>query len=129
MNARIVAVHVNSGASRTPLTRLDRAELIEETGVRGDRHVKLNSRRQVLVVEKEVLDELSLAPATCASRSPRKACASPTSCSARGCAAAPPCSRWPPRATRATAWRSCVPGSSRRSAAGAAASCAWSPPA
>jgi len=33
-----------------------------ETGLEGDRHAKPRSRRQVLLVEQEVLDEYSLAP-------------------------------------------------------------------
>jgi MOSC domain-containing protein YiiM len=62
MPARVVALHLNPERSRSPLRALDRAELLEEKGVEGDRHAKKNSRRQVLVVEKEVLDDLKLAP-------------------------------------------------------------------
>jgi MOSC domain-containing protein YiiM len=62
MPARVVALHVNPERSRSPLRALDRAQLLEEKGVEGDRHAKKNSRRQVLVVEKEVLDDLKLAP-------------------------------------------------------------------
>jgi MOSC domain-containing protein YiiM len=61
MPARIVALHVTP-ARRAPLTPLERARLIEETGVEGDRHAKHDSRRQVLLVEQEVLDRFHLAP-------------------------------------------------------------------
>jgi len=33
-----------------------------ESGLEGDRHAKPNSRRQLLLVEQEVLDEFGLAP-------------------------------------------------------------------
>ena len=61
MPAHIVALHVTS-ARRAPLTPLARARLVEETGVEGDRHAKQDSRRQVLLVEQEVLDRFQLSP-------------------------------------------------------------------
>lgn len=61
MSARIVALHAST-ASRAPLIVHDRVELLEEKGVQGDRHARKNNRRQVLVVEKEVLDTLKLVP-------------------------------------------------------------------
>ena len=61
MPARIVALHVTP-ASHAPLTPLERATLIEETGVEGDRRTKRGSRRQVLLVEQETLDRFGLRP-------------------------------------------------------------------
>lgn len=61
MTARVVALHAST-ASRAPLLAHDRAGLLHETGLEGDRHARKDSRRQVLVVEKEVLDQLGLAP-------------------------------------------------------------------
>lgn len=61
MPARIVALHV-SPPSRARLMPLERARLIEETGVEGDRHARHDSRRQVLLVENEVLERFHLAP-------------------------------------------------------------------
>ena len=61
MPATVIALHV-SKASRAPLVALARANAVAETGLEGDRHVKRGSRRQVLMVEQETLDELGLAP-------------------------------------------------------------------
>jgi MOSC domain-containing protein YiiM len=61
MSARVVALFQCS-ASRAPLTRCRNLELIEETGAEGDRHARRGSRRQVLLVEQEVLDVLGLEP-------------------------------------------------------------------
>ncbi|HEY3217239.1 MAG TPA: MOSC domain-containing protein [Candidatus Eisenbacteria bacterium] len=61
MPPTIVALHL-SKASRVPLEPVDRAIALEGHGLLGDRHAKANSRRSVLLVEQEVLDELGLAP-------------------------------------------------------------------
>lgn len=61
MTARVVALHAST-ASRVALVVHERVDLLEERGIQGDRHAKKNSRRQVLLVEKEVLDELKLEP-------------------------------------------------------------------
>ena len=61
MPAMVVALHV-SKASRQPLQTLDRVNALLERGLEGDRHAKPNSRRSVLLVEQEVLDEFGLAP-------------------------------------------------------------------
>jgi MOSC domain-containing protein YiiM len=49
-------------SSRAALVSVDQAEAIEDTGLEGDRHAKRNSRRQVLLMEEEVLDQLGLKP-------------------------------------------------------------------
>ncbi len=61
MSATIVALHL-SHASRAPLTRVDRAEALVDRGLDGDRHAKPGSRRSILVIEQEVLDQHGLAP-------------------------------------------------------------------
>ncbi len=61
MTPTVVAIFVCK-ASRATLVPLQRVEAIEETGLEGDRHAKRNSRRQVLLMEQEVLDQLGLAP-------------------------------------------------------------------
>ena len=61
MPATVVALFV-CVASRAPLARRERLDLIEESGAEGDRHLKRGSRRQVLLMEQEVLDALQLAP-------------------------------------------------------------------
>lgn len=61
MTPTVVAIFVCK-ASRATLVPLERVEAIEETGLEGDRHAKRNSRRQVLLMEQEVLDQLGLAP-------------------------------------------------------------------
>jgi MOSC domain-containing protein YiiM len=61
MPASVVALFVCT-ASRAPLERRKSLELIEESGAQGDRHMKRGSRRQVLLMEQEVLDALKLAP-------------------------------------------------------------------
>ena len=60
MPATVVALHVCK-ASRAPLVSLPRANAVADTGLEGDRHAKRGSRRQVLVVEQEVLEEFGLA--------------------------------------------------------------------
>lgn|SRR5262249_12725597 len=61
MLATIVALHL-SKSSRAPLVPVPRVNAVLETGLEGDRHAKPRSRRQVLLVEQEVLDEFGLAP-------------------------------------------------------------------
>ncbi len=61
MTPAVVALFVCK-ASRAPLVPMERVEAIEETGLAGDRHAKRDSRRQVLLMEQEILDQLGLAP-------------------------------------------------------------------
>jgi len=61
MPATVVALHLCS-ASRAPLVPVERASAVLETGLEGDRHAKRDSRRQVLLVEQEVLDSFGLPP-------------------------------------------------------------------
>jgi MOSC domain-containing protein YiiM len=61
MPATIVALHL-SKQSRAPLVSVPRVNAVIETGLEGDRHGKRGSRRQVLLVEQEVLDEFGLDP-------------------------------------------------------------------
>jgi MOSC domain-containing protein YiiM len=57
----VVALHV-SKANRQPLVPLERVNALLERGLEGDRHAKPNSRRSVLLMEQEVLDEFGLPP-------------------------------------------------------------------
>ena len=57
----VVALHL-SRASRTPVETVSRANALEERGIEGDRHARPGSRRSVLLVEQEVLDQFGLAP-------------------------------------------------------------------
>ena len=61
MPATVVALHLCS-ASRAPLKAVERVNAVLETGLEGDRHAKPGSRRQVLLVEREVLDGFEIAP-------------------------------------------------------------------
>jgi len=61
MPPTIVALHL-SKASRAPLETAERVIALEDHGLLGDRHAKANSRRAVLLVEQEVLDQLGLSP-------------------------------------------------------------------
>jgi MOSC domain-containing protein YiiM len=61
MPATVIALHL-SKSSRAPLVAVPRVNAVLETGLEGDRHAKPKSRRQVLLVEQEVLEEFSLAP-------------------------------------------------------------------
>ena len=61
MPPSVVALFVCK-ASRAPLQPMERVEAILETGLQGDRHAKRDSRRQVLLMEQETLDQLGLAP-------------------------------------------------------------------
>ena len=62
-DGRVTGVH-RTPARGLPLVRLDEAVVREDWGVEGDRHARPSSRRQVVLVAGEVLDELflSLAP-------------------------------------------------------------------
>jgi MOSC domain-containing protein YiiM len=59
--ARVAALHV-CPAHRAPMQPLTVAQAVADFGLEGDRHAKAGSRRQVLLVEKETLDALGLAP-------------------------------------------------------------------
>jgi MOSC domain-containing protein YiiM len=59
--AKVVALHV-CPAHRAPMQPLTVAQAVADFGLDGDRHAKAGSRRQVLLVEKETLDTLDLAP-------------------------------------------------------------------
>jgi len=61
MPATVVALHL-SQSRRAPLLAVERVNAVLEAGLEGDRHAKPNSRRQLLLVEQEVLDEFGLAP-------------------------------------------------------------------
>ena len=90
--ATIVALHVCPGPrSRSVLEPVPRVTAIPGQGLEGDRHARPGSRRQVLLVEQEVLDS-------------RIAAADAVVTTGRGSAPAPRCSRSPARATRASAW-------------------------
>src|SRR5439155_18594189 len=60
MPATVVALHL-SKSSRAPLVAVPHVSAVLETGLEGDRHARRHSRRQVLVVEEEVLNEFGLA--------------------------------------------------------------------
>jgi hypothetical protein len=57
----VVALHLNVG-SREPLVAVERVNALLERGFEGDRHLKADGRRTVLLVEQEVLDAFGLAP-------------------------------------------------------------------
>ncbi len=59
--AKVAALHV-CPAHRAPMKPLAVAQAVTDFGLEGDRHAKAGSRRQVLLVEKETLDALDLAP-------------------------------------------------------------------
>ena len=61
MNPSVVAIHL-CPASRAPLVAVDRASALHEQGLAGDRHARPNSRRQVLLMEQETLEQLGLRP-------------------------------------------------------------------
>ncbi len=46
--------------NRLPMASVMSAKAIENLGLEGDRHAKANSKRQVLLVEAEMLDEMGL---------------------------------------------------------------------
>ncbi|MEK7329200.1 MAG: MOSC domain-containing protein [Candidatus Eisenbacteria bacterium] len=57
----VVSLHLNVG-SRQPLARVERVSALLEQGLEGDRHLKADGRRTVLLMEQEVLDGFDLAP-------------------------------------------------------------------
>jgi len=61
MSARVVALFVST-ANRAPLHARDKVEALENRGVAGDRHAKPGNRRSVLLMAKEVLDQLGIRP-------------------------------------------------------------------
>jgi MOSC domain-containing protein YiiM len=58
---KVVSLHLNIG-SRKPLVAVERVNALLEQGLEGDRHLKANGRRTVLLMEQEVLDQFGLAP-------------------------------------------------------------------
>ena len=61
MPPTVVALHLNKG-SRAPLEQVERVRALLEQGLEGDRHARPGTRRSVLLMEQEVLDEFGLAP-------------------------------------------------------------------
>lgn len=61
MPATVVALHL-SLSSRAPLQSVERVFALAERGLEGDRHARPGSRRQVLLMESEVLETLGLKP-------------------------------------------------------------------
>ncbi len=59
--AKVVALHV-CPAHRAPMQPVTVAQAVADFGLEGDRHAKAGSRRQILLVEKETLDALNVAP-------------------------------------------------------------------
>lgn len=59
--ATVVALHLCS-SGRAPLKAVDRVVALAEQGLEGDRHARPGSRRQVLLMESEVLEALGLEP-------------------------------------------------------------------
>ena len=59
-DGRVVGLH-RTPVAKAPPERLDVAELRADWGVVGDRHARPGSSRQVVLTEREVLDELRLA--------------------------------------------------------------------
>ncbi len=61
--AAIVAIHLFPGPrSRGEAKSVERATVLEDRGLEGDRHARKGSHRQILFVESEVLEGLGLAP-------------------------------------------------------------------
>lgn len=61
MRGAVVALHLNTG-SRAPLERVGRATAVTNAGLQGDRHSRDGGRRQVLLMEEEVLGRLGIGP-------------------------------------------------------------------
>ena len=57
----VVALHL-CGSSRAPLSRVERVTALAGQGLEGDRHARRGGRRQVLLMEQEVLDAFGLQP-------------------------------------------------------------------
>lgn len=61
MSATVTALHLCTHG-RAPLKAVEQVQALAEQGLEGDRHARQKSRRQVLLMEQEVLDELGLRP-------------------------------------------------------------------
>lgn len=61
MSGKVAALHLNH-ASRALLERVGRATAVADAGLDGDRHSRAGGRRQILLVEEEVLSKLGLGP-------------------------------------------------------------------
>jgi MOSC domain-containing protein YiiM len=61
MSARVVALFVST-ANRVPLDARQSVQALENRGVEGDRHAKPNSKRAVLLMAEEILDQFGLKP-------------------------------------------------------------------
>lgn len=57
----ITSIQLNLGHG-VPMKMVDTAQLVSGHGLEGDRHARPKSRRQVLLIEGETLDELGLEP-------------------------------------------------------------------
>jgi MOSC domain-containing protein YiiM len=57
----IVSIQLCPG-HRKPMTPVSSAEMVANLGLKGDMHAIADSSRQVLLIEKETLDTLGLAP-------------------------------------------------------------------
>lgn len=57
----VFSVQLCSGY-REPMRIVDEAEVVENVGLKGDKHAKVDSARQILLIEKETLDDLRLSP-------------------------------------------------------------------
>ena len=58
---RVHALHLCTG-SRLPMTPAQEAVAVSDLGLKGDRHARRGSARQVLLMDKETLDAFDLAP-------------------------------------------------------------------
>jgi hypothetical protein len=56
----VVSLHLNVGG-RKPLVPVERVNALLEQGLEGDRHLRADGQRTVLLVEQEVLDRFGLA--------------------------------------------------------------------
>ena len=61
MPGKLIALHICRG-HREPMDLVQEAVAISELGLEGDRHAMEGSPRQVLLMDKETLDGLELAP-------------------------------------------------------------------
>ncbi len=61
LSGAITALQVSLGHG-IAMKPVDPAVLIADSGLEGDRHAKAGSRRQVLLIEQETLDQLDLSP-------------------------------------------------------------------
>jgi MOSC domain-containing protein YiiM len=61
MGAQVVALFVST-ASRVPLHAKQSVQALENRGVEGDRHAKPGSKRAVLLMTQEILDQFGLKP-------------------------------------------------------------------